>query len=50
MGGDAEVHGQLGCWVGLLEGRGEALVQIGFEALDGPDNGDMRHCWEGEGR
>ena len=44
-GGDAEVDGQLGCWVALFKGRSKALVEIGFQALDRADDGDMRDSW-----
>lgn len=39
--GDAEVDGELLGGVGLLEGRGEAIVEIGFEAFDGTEDGDV---------
>lgn len=41
--GDAEDVLQLVGGVGLAQGGSEALVEAGLEALDGADDGDVRH-------
>lgn len=50
LGGDAQPDGQPGPGVGLAEGRDEARVQFGLEALDGADDGDVGDLVLGEGR
>ena len=47
--GDAEVDGELGGRVALVEGCGETFVEAWFEAFDGADDGYMRDVSEGEG-
>lgn len=39
--GDAEVDGEFLVGVGLLEGGGEAVVEVGLEAFDGAEDGDV---------
>lgn len=48
FGGDAEVDGEFGGRVVLAKGRSEAFVQLGLEALDGADDGDMGDLVEWE--
>lgn len=38
---DAEVDGELGDGVGLMEGGREAFVELGFKAFAGTDYGDV---------
>jgi len=46
--GDAEVDGELLVGVGLLEGGGEAVVEMGLEAFDGAEDGDVGDSLEEE--
>ena len=46
--GYAEVNGELWRGVGLVEGGGEAVVEMGLEAFDGAEDGDVRDSLEAE--
>lgn len=45
---DAEVDGELFVRVGLLEGGGKAVVEVGLEAFDGTEDGDVGNPLEGK--
>lgn len=47
--GDAQVDGEFIARVVLAEAGGYALVELGLEALDGADDGDVRDAVAGEG-
>jgi len=46
--GDAEMDCELLAGVGLFEGGGEAVVEMGLEAFDGAEDGDVRDSLEAE--
>ena len=46
---DAEKDRQLLLRVRLVESRGKTFVEVGFDALDGADDGDMRDMLKRQG-